>query len=465
LANFSSADKLHERLQPLHLIFFIFIVLGSTLVLITQKLSVNMLFWDQWDYYRPLFDHLTWWQTFDHQDGTHRHGVGLILARIFMQATSWNSRSESFFYLLFVLLNALAAVKLKLKFSGRLVYADVFIPALFLIPAQLESVILVPKLCHSIMPLFLILTIGMVWLERDGIARTIGIITVSFLLLFTGYGYTAIPAVCALLIIELCQDVLQKRRSQFFYSTLTLIAMSLSIILFFKGYSNQEKVGSLPFPHRPLLDYATFAFLMYSTFCGFAARGLGNGGFPLPLAICCAIGGFVLLGSLVQFYFVASRVKNNLRSFPNRKDEVLLLLMGSTLFYAAATVAGRVDLGLAGAQSARYMCLLIPGIFASYLLVTGTRPAWIRRAYWFLMTAVICCCFGSFYPHRYSEFQYYADIKTRWKDCYLKIENVDACDDLTHAKVYPNPNATNIQKKLLFFKENHLNLYLDAKHT
>lgn len=56
---------------------------------------------------------------------------------------------------------------------------------------------------------------------------------------------------------------------------------------------------------------------------------------------------------------------------------------------------------------------------------------------------------------------YFSDAKIRWKECYLKVENVDQCNQEASLSIYPQTDAYMLSR-LDYFKKNHLNLYLDA---
>src|SRR5262250_475132 len=62
------------EMAPDRSVRFPFIVVASAiaatayrLVLAVDRYSVNILFWDQWDFYTPLFDHAYLWQIFTWQ--------------------------------------------------------------------------------------------------------------------------------------------------------------------------------------------------------------------------------------------------------------------------------------------------------------------------------------------------------------------------------------------------------------
>jgi hypothetical protein len=41
-----------------------FLALGSRMVVVVWRHSVNLPFWDQWEFYTPLFTHASLWRIF-----------------------------------------------------------------------------------------------------------------------------------------------------------------------------------------------------------------------------------------------------------------------------------------------------------------------------------------------------------------------------------------------------------------
>ncbi len=52
-----------------------------------------------------------------------------------------------------------------------------------------------------------------------------------------------------------------------------------------------------------------------------------------------------------------------------------------------------------------------------------------------------------------------ASAKQRWRDCYVKVGSIDACDARTHSRLHPNPAVTRLQRKLDFLRAHDLNLF------
>src|ERR1039458_9983618 len=82
---------------PVIVVSTVFLAAAVRLVLAVWRYSVNLLFWDQWDFYTPLFQHASLGQIFNWQHGVHREGIGLVLDKLVLESTRWNSRAEALF--------------------------------------------------------------------------------------------------------------------------------------------------------------------------------------------------------------------------------------------------------------------------------------------------------------------------------------------------------------------------------
>jgi len=58
--------------------------------------AVNLMYWDQWDFYQPLFHHEGPLAVFTRQQGPHREGLGLLVTQVLAEASGWNSRWDAF---------------------------------------------------------------------------------------------------------------------------------------------------------------------------------------------------------------------------------------------------------------------------------------------------------------------------------------------------------------------------------
>jgi len=139
---------------------------------------------------------------------------------------------------------------------------------------------------------------------------------------------------------------------------------------------------------------------------------------------------------------------------------VIAILVGYSLLFSLGTAAGRVCLGIEAARPSGYVTLLIPGLLGIYFHLLS-RPDGNRRRVLFAVFFFLLLP-GSVQGYT-GEMRYYAERKRWWKDCYMKNENVEFCNQVTRFKLYWWPEGMRLQEKLQYLKENRLNLYADAK--
>src|SRR5271170_4438418 len=133
-----AASSKHGFRLPVIVVSTVFIVTVSRLMLAVWRYSVDLIFWDQWYFYTPLFNHASLWQIFTWEHAPHREGIGLVLDKFVLDTTRWNSRAEALFMVAALFAAGVFALRLKQKLFGSLDYSDVVIPCLFLTFAQLE---------------------------------------------------------------------------------------------------------------------------------------------------------------------------------------------------------------------------------------------------------------------------------------------------------------------------------------
>src|SRR5215211_6693108 len=58
------------------------VAVGYRFFALINTYAVNLLFYDQWDFYNPLFREQGLWDLFSYQHGPHRQGLGEIVIKI-----------------------------------------------------------------------------------------------------------------------------------------------------------------------------------------------------------------------------------------------------------------------------------------------------------------------------------------------------------------------------------------------
>ena len=168
-------------------ILLIFIVLR--LFLLIDKYSVNILYWDQWDFLDALFKNKGGWELFSWQHGPHRQGVGFFLTKAVADFSGWNTRVESFMIGSVLCCAALTAFFLKLRVTGYHSPLDVFIPLIYLTPLQFGLFANTPNVSHGAMPLLLITLFCLCWLIDNRALRYTVCAAINFMTIYTGFGF------------------------------------------------------------------------------------------------------------------------------------------------------------------------------------------------------------------------------------------------------------------------------------
>jgi hypothetical protein len=155
-----------------------------------------------------------------------------------------------------------------------------------------------------------------------------------------------------------------------------------------------------------------------------------------------------------------------LRLFRARGDSVfwavVASLSGFALLFASATAVGRVCLGIDSANASRYIPYVMPGLLALYLAIrryASKSPV----AYALLPVFLVACVAKEGDKLSANEAADYFKYKQRWRECYLSMHDIDACDAWAGHQVYPAPAATRLQQKLDWLEARRYSLFQDDR--
>lgn len=438
----SARSHLKES-APLVLVFAVMAVLISRLAMVVWKYCVNIIYWDQWDFYTPLFNGASLWRIFSWEHAPHREGIGLVLDKFVLDATRWDTRAEAFFMVGILLLAAIAALALKQKLFGRLSYSDIVIPCLILTFAQLEALVGEENPSYSVFPELLIILYCLAWTISRPLLRYGCVLLLNFLLIYTGFGFFMGAVTIGVLLLD-ARRALRTERKTLIVSALALVAAGLSLASFFYGYRWSSEI-SCRIPDAHPINYLWFMALMMSYFLGLRAMVLAS-----------IVGSVLLLVALAILALHISRLWRE-RAWSN-VDLMVVILLGFTLVFQANAALGRVCQGMPeAAQFSRYMGLLVPGYLAIYFHLLTWRRSVARTSA--LMLLILAFIPGTLrIPAGYSP-QIVHDGKQAWRACILQYGVIDYCDRVTGFPVHPNPRRTRLVEKLQFLQKNQLNLY------
>jgi len=416
------------------------------LLILVRDFTVEILYYQQLDFYDAYFQKLSWAQIFRFQHGEHRLGVGGILQAIVLDASSWRNSAVSYSIVTVLLLAALSVLFLKRRMSGRLEIIDGALPILFLTSNQYETIVIAPSLAAQALPLLLISVFPLILFVQRRSLCYLSLSVLAFLSIFTGYGYVIGMVLVPILLLILIRSICFGPKSEAWYSLAALGAVGLAFFDFARNLEWVTSVACFTFPHQPIFEYLIFIALMPAKFIGFSY---------LLMPRLALIVGFMLLG--LTSYVLWARIRTYWRSGESLSLAIVLLIMFA-LTFDGLTAVGRVCLGLYASGSPRYMTLMIPlfgGLFLHFALAGKRRGAALAG-----LMGVLAV--GGYMPIRLSARASLADqvrFEQEWHDCYLRTESVSKCYETVQGVLHPDPTGTHLEEKLQFLKAHHLNLY------
>lgn len=409
-----------------------------TLALLDHRLrftwnhAINVLFWDQWDLYNPLFRRDGWWGVFSYQHGPHRQGLGGLAIAALAPLTAWDVRWDAVLTVLVTGLAALAALPLARLCGVRSPWRLWPVPFIFLTARQYEAWVGPANPAHGAFPLLLAVALCLTWFDPQPIRRAGCQVLAIFLLAFTGFGLFAAAGGTMLLAVGAWHD----RRSGAAGSIrlVTLLTVGAAWALFFWRYENQPAVPDFRFPYERPWEYFSFSALMFASYADlYRAR-------PWDLVF-----GTVVLLALVG---VVCRAARELRRSPPEDAPVaaVVFTMGaSALLYCLSTAFGRVTLGWQEAPYApRYVTLLVPAYFALYLALERAPSAAVRLPARVGFIALLGWSCVTVSPSDLSSAEGYRRGRSRWREVYLQTGDLPQAAAATAAqgfKIYPGEFA------------------------
>jgi hypothetical protein len=407
--------------------------------------AVNILYWDQWDFYKPLFLGQGWWETFTFQHGPHREGVGLVVMRLLANLSGWDSRWDAFAESVIMIGAAGLGLRLAVRFgiqAGSLALAAV--PLLFLNVLQYEIFLGAVNLSHGAFPMLMFMGYCLSWFWGSAAWRIFAISVLTFLLIFTGFGLFVGFLTPVLLATECLQAWRARDKNNAGLAALGLAASGASWALFARGYVFQPGAPGFHFPYERPAQYGVFLGRMLGNF--FGAPMLSVSGVVLGLLVAGAL-------AAICVWHARRVARFGVRQEP--QSVVLFCLTAFTLLYCVNTAVGRVHMGPSASLASRYVTLLIPGGLALFLQLAqlGRRlaPDWPALAYALLLVPGTCIQ----RPLDAAGIDWYTQGRIHWKAAYLETHDEAQADKIANFAIYPGP----IGDRLEYLRERHLNLF------
>jgi hypothetical protein len=415
---------------------------------VVLKYAVNLFFYDEWTTYSSLFDPQPWWRIFVGEHAPHRQGLGVVVATKLLSFAHWDSRVQAFIVGAAIVIAMILASYVKIRAFGPISGWDVAIPVIFLGLGQWETMLGAAGASPQAFPLLLIVAYCFAWIESRGPFKYVLVLLINFVLIFTGYGICMAGITLLLFGLEAYQAAKTRDRRRTKTLLLSLAIATASLASFFYGYQFAPSVGCYHFPYHDTGAYPVFLGLMFANFLA-VKQGV-------ILASILGMGVMVVVSSLLVWHI---RALGKDRS-AERASILIVILLGFSLTFSAATAVGRVCLGPEGARASRYLTLLIPaflGIYFSILAIPNHRKRGALAGIFILVLLPSCV-------HRYhKEIEDFSALKQNWKQCYLAHGDIRVCDAEANFQLYPCPECIQMKEKLEFLKRNRLNLYADSK--
>jgi hypothetical protein len=427
-------------LDPRLTVAAVAVLAGSWFFFVIWKFSVNVLYYDQWDFLTPLFqEDAGFARLFLWQHGPHREGVGLIATQLLYELTGWNARLEVLMIGACVFASMLIALALKRKLFGPLTHSDAAIPLLFLTLAHYEILLGAPNPAYAGFPLLMIMLYCSALLQRNQLLRYGFLLALNFLLIYTGFGVIMGIVTLGVFAVECYRN----RRAVALPAAALAIA-GISLASFFQNYIFQSAVDCFSLSGSNIARYPPFIAQMFAGYLLIRK----------PMLLASAVGSAVLIfasAGLAAQYRAAEAPRGQGFS----RVMVSGTLLAYSILFAASAAVGRACLGLAASQSSRYSALLIPAFLSLYFSLLAIPASRLRKparvAFVLLMIPGVV-----WIPNGARRF---ADGKRAWAACYLQTRNIDFCDRTTQFTLYPYPERTHLREKLDYLQARGLSLF------
>jgi len=201
------------------------------------------------------------------------------------------------------------------------------------------------------------------------------------LLIFTGFGIFIAGIKLLLFGLEAYHGAKTHDRWRTRTPLLSLAIATASLASFFYGYQFNPSVACYHFPYHDPAAYPVFLGLMFANFLA-VKQGV-------ILASILGMGIIVVVSSLLVVHIRALWKDSS----ADRASMLIVILLGFSLTFSAATAVGRVCLGPEGARASRYLTLLIPaflGIYFSILAIRNHRKRVVLAGIFISFTAQLC---------------------------------------------------------------------------
>ncbi|HVI93309.1 MAG TPA: hypothetical protein VM753_04850 [Anaeromyxobacter sp.] len=423
-------------------------VLAIRLALDARRYAVNVLYWDQWDFWNPLFRGAGAWEVFRWEHTPHRQGVGGLLIAAVARASGWDVRAETAVAIALVTLAAVTALLIARRLRGHWVARDAVIPLLVLTFSQWELFAGTPNLAHGPVPLLLIMLFALGAGEARSRVRLAILVIAGVACIETGFG-VLLAAVAIPLLAAALWGAVRDRRDVVIHAA-ALAACGGAVALYFHGYVFAAAVECFRFPDPHPLRYLEFVsrYFLRPFELQALTRIAPTAGAVAGLALTVACAGLAAWGA-IGTAATAGR---------SRLHATVFVLAGFSLTFAANAAVGRVCLGPEAADASRYIPYQLPWLLALYLALERLPARSLRVGG---LAALVALAVFKETPRRqrlnHDLAAWFANGKRAWAECYRATGDVPRCQK--PFPIYPEPRYTDMDAKLAFLRERRLNLF------
>jgi hypothetical protein len=314
-----------------------------------RRFGVNCVYWDEWEWVRPLWNQLSATQ-FWSQQNEHRIPVGALLIVGLYRITGVDTRSAMFAsWVCLALITVILMVRLRHARPGASLLALAPIAILVFSLRQYENLLWGFQLTLTLSAFFVVAALALLGRGHLRLAGAIGC-AVGASLSFAS-GLMVWPAGLAQLLALHRADKTMPLRP----TILWLAGAAVTAAAYLYGWKRPGYLPRANVLEEPLRFFLYFVGLFGAPLAGDFWPAIGVG------FVICVVAGFALT--------LAWRARASEDAFP------LSLLVFTTL-NALLLTFGRSGFGLAGVMSSRYVVFTLLGVVATYLLVlraTATR--------------------------------------------------------------------------------------------
>jgi hypothetical protein len=397
-----------------------------------NRYSVNLIYWDNFNYYFLLAGTWNCWQRFAVQLGPHRQGFGMLISSVIAPLSHWNMRAEAFCIGCLLCLAAGLCIYLKHRMFGQIIWLDfVVIPALFLSPIQWEVWTNTVNSSHGVLPVLFVVLLCLACTIECRPVKTAAMLIINFLAVFTGFGFflgVIIPIV--------------------FATTRNWIGLGLSLTslaLFFVGYHFDPANPTFRIiPSSPMIQVDSLALGLSH------AAGLTSA----PMAL---VTGFCLLLALI----VAPATQYG-RLIKGEPVGIIVVSCATfTLLFMLAASWGRESLGPSCLMPSRYFPLFVPGFVALYFAINSMSPRPLKISLTIIAVGIALLISARTSATDRDGMDSLLAKKQKWLAVYESTDDLDDADRAAGRPIYPAPRPANLQAKIEYLRDNRLSWFYD----